>query len=73
MAGVNTQHTKAIWQITERLRNSDDIAAALEGCLEIITKAMNCEAGSVWLMSNKTDRLSVVSYVGSVDISGISV
>ena len=73
MAGVNTQHTKAIWQITERLRDSDDIAAALEGCLEIITKAMNCEAGSVWLMSNKTERLSVVSYVGSVDISGISV
>ncbi|MBQ9488314.1 MAG: ATP-binding cassette domain-containing protein [Lachnospiraceae bacterium] len=73
MAGVNTQHTKAIWQITERLRDSDDLAAALEGCLEIITKAMNCEAGSVWLMSNKTERLSVVSYVGSVDISGISV
>ena len=73
MTGVNTQHTKAIWQITERLRDSDDLAAALEGCLEIITKAMNCEAGSVWLMSNKTERLSVVSYVGSVDISGISV
>ena len=73
MAGANTLKTKAIWQITERLRDADDIAEALTGCLEIITRVMDCEAGSVWLMSKRTDRLSAVADVGKVDITGISV
>ena len=73
MAGPNTIQTKAIWQVTERLRDADDIAAALVGCLEIIKQVMDCEAGSVWLLSKRTNRLSAVASVGVVDIVGISV
>ena len=73
MVGADTLQTKAIWQITERLRDADDIAAALTGCLEIIMRVMDCEAGSVWLLSKRTNRLSAVAYAGTADISGISV
>ena len=73
MAGANTLQTKAIWQITERLRDADDIAAALTGCLEITMQVMDCEAGSVWLFSKRNNRLFAVANVGVVDINGISV
>ena len=73
MTGTTTLQTRAIWQITERLRDAKDIAVALAGCLEIITQVMECEAGSVWLLSKRSGRLSAVSYFGAVDISGISV
>ena len=73
MAGAYTLNTKSIWQITERLRDADDIAEALTGCMEIIAREMDCEGGSVWLLSKKTNRLCAVVSVGPVSITGISV
>ncbi len=69
----NTHHIKAIWQITEQLRDADDIAAALSGCMEIIADVLECEAGSVWLLSKRSERITAVSSFGVVDITGISV
>jgi ABC-type antimicrobial peptide transport system, ATPase component len=69
----NTRNIKAVWQITETLRDADDIAAALSGCIEIIAQVMDCEASSVWLLSKKSGRLFVVASYGDADISGISV
>ena len=69
----NTKHIKAIWKITEQLRDADDLSAALSGCMEIIAEVLDCEAGSVWLLSKKTNRISAVSSFGVVDITGISV
>ena len=73
MNNTNTRQIKAIWQITEQLRDADDISSALSGCMEIIAQVLDCEAGSVWLQSKKTDRLSAVVSFGVVDITGISV
>ena len=73
MADSSAIRTKAIWQITEKLRGEDDIVAALSGCLEIITKVLDCEAGSVWLLSRRSGRLTAVVNVGTDDIAGISV
>ncbi len=73
MSEQTTLRNKAIWQITEKLRDAEDMAAALAGSLEIITGALGCEAGSVWLVSRKSGRMTAVVNVGTDDISGISV
>lgn len=73
MAEAYTLNTKVIWQITERLRDADDIAEALTGCMEIITRELDCEAGSVWLLGRRSNRLYVVACTGEVTITGISV
>ena len=73
MAETYTMNTKVIWQITERLRDADDISEALNGCLEIIAREMDCEAGSVWLLGKQSNRLTAVASSGEVSITGISV
>ena len=73
MAEATPLLTKVIWQITQQLRDADDIVAALTGSLGIIAGTMDCEAGSVWLLSKRTNRLTAVACVGDVNIVGISV
>ena len=50
--------TKATWQIMEQLLEVDNLDDALSGSLEIIVKTLNSEAGAIWLLDPKTDRLS---------------
>ena len=64
---------KATWLIMEQLLNVDNLEDALSGSLEIIVKTLNCEAGAIWLLDTKTDRLSPMFYVGPADISNITV
>ena len=73
MKSTNARQVKAVWQITEQLRDAEDIGAALSGCMEIIAEVLDCEAGSVWLMSKRSGRLAAVASFGVVDITGISV
>ncbi|MBE7004134.1 MAG: ATP-binding cassette domain-containing protein [Ruminococcaceae bacterium] len=73
MADRNTLRTKAIWQITERLRDADDLVEAMAHSLEIIKDVLDCEAGSVWLLSKSTNRVCAVVNVGTDDITGFSV
>lgn len=65
--------TKATWQIMEQLLEVDNLDDALSGSLETIVKTLNSEAGAIWLLDPKTDRLSPMFHIGPADISNISV
>ena len=64
---------KATWQIMEQLLEVDNLEDALSGSLEIIVKTLNSEAGAIWFLDGKTDRLSPLFHIGPADISNISV
>ncbi len=65
--------TKATWQIMEQLLEVDNLEDALAGSLEIIVKTLNSEAGAIWFLDGKTDRLSPLFHIGPADISNITV
>ena len=65
--------TKATWKIMEQLLEVDSLDDALSGSLEIIVNTLNSEAGAIWLLDPKTDRLSPLFHMGPVDVSNISV
>ncbi len=56
-----------------QLLKVDNLEEALSGSLDIIVKTLNSEAGAIWLLDPKTDRLSPVFHIGPADISNISV
>ena len=65
--------TKATWQIMEQLLEVDNLDDALSGSLEIIVNTLNSEAGAIWLLDQKTDRLTPMFHIGPADISNIMV
>lgn len=65
--------TKATWQIMEQLLEVDNLEDALAGSLEIIVNTLNSEAGAIWFLDRKTDRLSPLFHIGPADISNITV
>ncbi len=65
--------TKATWQIMEQLLEADKLEDALSGSLETIVNTLNSEAGAIWLLDTKTDRLSPMFHIGPADISNITV
>ncbi|MBQ1924248.1 MAG: hypothetical protein II189_10530, partial [Lachnospiraceae bacterium] len=65
--------TKATWQIMEQLLEVDNLDDTLSGSLEIIVKTLNSEAGAIWLLDPKTDRLSPMFHIGPADLSNITV
>lgn len=65
--------TKATWQIMEQLLEVDNLEDALSGSLEIIVRTLNSEAGAIWFLDSKTDRLSPLFHIGPADISNITV
>ena len=73
MAEENKRFAKASWAIMAQLLKVDNLEEALSGSLEIIVKTLNSEAGAIWLLDPKTDRLSPVFHIGPADISNISV
>ena len=68
-----TRYTKATWRIMEQLLDVEDMEEALSGSLEIIVEVLESEAGAIWLLDSKTDRLSPVYHIGPADISNISI
>lgn len=69
----NKRFAKASWAIMAQLLKVENLEEALSGSLEIIVKTLNSEAGAIWLLDQKTDRLSPVFHIGPADISNISV
>ena len=63
--------TRATWQIMEQLLEVEDLESALSGSLEIIVNTLNSEAGAIWLLDPKTDRLSPLYHIGPADISNL--
>ena len=64
---------KATWQIMEQLLEVESLDDALSGSLEIIVNTLNSEAGAIWLLDPKTDRLSPLFHIGPADVSNITV
>lgn len=64
---------KATWKIMEQLLEVESLDDALSGSLEIIVNTLNSEAGAIWLLDPKTDRLSPLFHIGPADVSNISV
>ncbi len=64
---------KATWQIMEQLLEVDNLEDALSGSLETIVKTLNSEAGAIWLLDAKNDRLSPLFHIGPIDLSNIVV
>ena len=64
---------KATWQIMEQLLEVESLDDALSGSLEIIVNTLNSEAGAIWLLDPKTDRLSPLCHMGPADVSNITV
>ena len=69
----NKRFAKASWAIMAQLLKVDNLEEALSGSLDIIVKTLNSEAGAIWLLDPKTDRLSPVFHIGPADISNNSV
>ncbi len=65
--------TRATWQIMEQILEVDNLEDALAGSLEIIVETLCSEAGAIWFLDTKTDRLSPLFHIGPVDISNITV
>ena len=64
---------KATWQIMEQLLEVDNLEDALAGSLEIIVRTLSSEAGAIWFLDHKTDRLSPLFHIGPADLSNITV
>ena len=73
MMAEEKRFTKATWQIMEQLLEVDNLDDALSGSLDIIVKTLNSEAGAIWLLDEKTNRVSPMFHIGPADISNISV
>ena len=65
--------TRATWQIMEQLLEVDNLEDALSGSLDTIVRTLNSEAGAIWMLDPKTDRLSPMFHIGPADISNITV
>ncbi|MBR4555883.1 MAG: ATP-binding cassette domain-containing protein [Clostridiales bacterium] len=61
------------FQLMEQLLEVNNLEEALAGSLEIIVRELDSEAGAIWLLDKKTNRLAPVFHIGPTDISNISI
>ena len=73
MMNKDKKFTHATFSIMEQLLEVDNLNDALAGSLEIILRELDAEAGAIWLLDKKTDRLAPVFYTGPADISNITI
>ena len=57
----------------KELLAEDNLETALSGSLETLVRALGCEAGAIWLLDQKTNRLVPMFYMGPMDLSNLSV
>lgn len=70
---VEKRFRRVTFQLMEQLLEVTNLEEALAGSLEIIVKELESEAGAIWLLDKKTDRLAPVFHIGPTDISNISI
>lgn len=73
MENGNDRNNRAIYRIMEQLLEVDNLEDALSGALTIIVDMLRSEAGAIWLLDPKTDRLHPVFHIGPADISNTSI
>lgn len=64
---------RVTYQLMEQLLEVNNLEEALAGSLEIIVRELDSEAGAIWLLDKKTNRLAPVFHIGPTDISNISI
>ena len=64
---------RVTYQLMEQLLEVNNLEEALSGSLEIIVRELDSEAGAIWLLDKKTNRLAPVFHIGPTDISNISI
>ena len=69
----NKRFRRLTFELMEQLLEVHNLEEALAGSLEIIIKELNSEAGAIWLLDKKTDRLAPVFHIGPEDISNVSI
>lgn len=67
------KYTQATWKIMEQLLEVEDLELALSGSLEIIIGELHAEAGAIWLLDKKSDRLIPMFHKGPADLSNLSI
>ena len=73
MTDKNVKHARALWKIMEQLLEVNSLDEALSGSLEIIVRELKSEAGAIWLLDEKANRITPVFHMGPADLSGISI
>ena len=64
---------KASYEIIEQLLEVDQLDQALAGSLEIIVRTLDSEAGVIWVLDPKSDRLWPLFHIGPSDITNVSI
>lgn len=70
---VEKRFKRLTFELMEQLLEVNNLEEALAGSLEIIVKALGSEAGAIWFLDKKTNRLAPVFNIGPSDISNISI
>ena len=68
----NKRFLGAMWELLDQVLETEDLADALSGALEMLVRILNCEAGAVWLLDRNADRLVPVFHIGPVQFTNIS-
>ena len=61
------------WKTSSCILEADSLDEALSGSLEILMREFDSEAGAIWLLDKKTDRLVPIYYAGPIDLSNLSI
>ncbi len=69
----NKKFAQAAWNIMLQLLEEDSLEENLSGSLEIIVKVLNSQAGIIWFLDDKTNRLVPIFHIGPSDISSVIV
>lgn len=73
-AKIEVAYARTMWELTGKFRGEEAIDDALYDCLEILVKAVGCEAGVIWLKSAGEDGcLYALHSIGAIAASGVPV
>jgi hypothetical protein len=64
---------KVTYEIMEQLLNVADLDEALSLSLQSIVKTLDAQAGIVWYLDKKNERLHSIFHIGPSDISNTSI
>ena len=73
MAKLDDRFARLTWRVMEQLLEVDAISESLTGCLELIVREMDAQAGVIWIRDLKSDTLLPMFMVGTQDLSGVTV
>ena len=70
---MNTSFMQTVWKITEVMQQTEQLEAALSESMDLISRAVGCDEGSVWMLNKKDQRVYAMLGLGKTDVTGYSV